>query len=523
MSIKMMKSSPNRFGIDFGTTRTVVAAREKGNYPVCSFSWKGDIKEYIPSLIAVEQGRPCFGWEAAALINKPDVMALRSLKRFAGRLRPEDPVDLGQGVSFSMLELLTLFLSHVRWMVTQHSNLNIDRKAPLEVMVAVPANANSNQRFITLEAFRQAGYTVLGAMNEPSAAAVEFLHRYLKNLGPKSPKRYVVIYDLGGGTFDTSVIGMAGRGHDVIANEGIAQLGGDDFDEIILDMVLETVGVAKSDLTPSETVRMLEECRERKEGLKPNTRKMVVDVGTVLTGTDPVVLETGQIYERCTPLIRRSLSAVQTMVEKLAQTDIGPLEGPGLAAVYLVGGSIAFPPVARHLRELFGTKVKNSPFPHAAPAIGLAIMADPKNQIQVREAVSRYFGIWREREQDKVFDPVFSQKQEVGTENGKLTVVRQYRPLHNIGRLRYLECSALGSAGEPEGDITVWRDIYFPYDPGLADHKNLKGVPITVRPELSSQEVVETYDYDTQGIVHVEIENRTAGYRRHFRLTPGNS
>ena len=74
-------------------------------------------------------------------------------------------------------------------------------------------------------------------------------------------------------------------------------------------------------------------------------------------------------------------------------------------------GSIAFPPVARHLRVLFGKKVKNSPFPHAAPAIGLAIMADPKNQIQVREAGSRYFGIWREREQDKVFDPVFFKKQ----------------------------------------------------------------------------------------------------------------
>ena len=522
MRKKMMNSSPNRFGIDFGTTRTVVAARENGNYPVCSFSWKGDIKEYIPSLIAVDRGRPCFGWEAAALLNRPDVTALRSLKRLAGRLRPEDPVDLGQGVSFSMLELLTLFLSHVRRMVTKHSNLNIDRKTPLEVMVAVPANANSNQRFITLEAFRQAGFTVLGAMNEPSAAAVEFLDRYHKKLGPKSPKRYVVIYDLGGGTFDTSVIGMAGRSHDVIANEGIAQLGGDDFDEIILDMVLETLGVAKSALTPSETVRMLEECRERKEGLKPNTRKMVVDVGTVLTDTDPVVLDTGEIYERCAPLIGHSLSAVQTLVEKLAQTDIGPLEGPGLAAVYLVGGSIAFPPVARHLRVLFGKKVKNSPFPHAAPAIGLAIMADPKNQIQVREAVSRYFGIWREREQDKVFDPVFFKKQEVGTENGRLTVVRQYRPLHNIGRLRYLECSALGSAGEPEGDITVWRDIYFPYDPGLADQKNLKGVPITVCPDLSSQEVVETYDYDTQGIVHVDIENRTSGYRKQFRLTPGN-
>ncbi|MFO7685028.1 MAG: Hsp70 family protein [Desulfobacterales bacterium] len=518
-----MKSPSIRFGIDFGTTRTVVAAREKGNCPVCTFSWRGAAKEYIPSFIAVEQGRPRFGWEAAALINRPDVTFLRSLKRYAARLRPEDPVDLGQGVSFSMLELLTHFLRHVRRMVTKHGNLNIDPKTPLEVMVAVPANANSNQRFITLEAFRQAGFTVLGAMNEPSASAVEFLHRYLANLGPKSPKRHVVVYDLGGGTFDTAVIAIAEKGHDVIAYEGIPQLGGDDFDEVILDMVLESVGVARTDLTPSDTVRLLEECRERKEGLKPNTRKMAVDVEAVLPGADTVVLETGQIYERCLPLIRRSLSAVDTLLEKLAQTEIGPLAGPGLAAVYLVGGSVAFPPVARHLRELFGTKVKNSPFPHAAPAIGLAIMADPKDRIPVRESASRYFGIWRERERDKVFDTVFFKKRPVDPETGRLTVVRQYRPLHNIGRLRFLECSALGSSGEPEGDITVWRDIYFPYDPDLADHKNLKGLPITVCPGLSSQEVVETYDYDILGIVQVEIENRTSGYRRQFRLTPGSS
>jgi len=60
-------------------------------------------------------------------------------------------------------------------------------------MVASPANANSNQRYITLEASGRAGFTVLGAMNEPSAAAVEFLHRYNAGIGPKSPKRYVAV------------------------------------------------------------------------------------------------------------------------------------------------------------------------------------------------------------------------------------------------------------------------------------------------------------------------------------------
>jgi len=514
-----VNATRTRFGIDFGTTRTVVAARQNGNHPVCTFACKGEFREYIPSLIAVYRGKPRFGWEATTLLNRPEVTFLRSLKRLAGKLRPQDPVDLGQGLSMSILDLLTLFLRHVRGMIINHGNIVFDRKRPIEVKVAIPANANSNQRYITLEAFRRAGFIVLGAMNEPSAAAVEFLNRYLKNLGPRSPKRYVVVYDLGGGTFDTSVVGIAEKGHDVIAYEGIAQLGGDDFDAVLLDLVLEVIGVAKSDLSPSETVRLLEECRERKEGLKANTRKMVVDVGAVLPDAGPVVLDTAQIYEKCEPLIQRTSSAAQTLLERMLQTD-GPVEGPVLAAVYLVGGSIAFPPVARHLRQLFGAKVKRSPFPHASPAIGLAIEADPRTRIQIRESVSRHFGLWREKGADKTFDPIFHKEQRVDPDSGRLTVIRSYHPQHNIGRLRYLECSALGVSGEPEGDLTVWRDIYFPYDPGLAASKDLQRIPIRICPDLSSQEIIEKYDYDIEGIVQVEIENRSSGYRRRFRLTP---
>lgn len=470
-------------------------------------------------MIAVYRGKPRFGWEATRLLNRPKVTSLRSLKRLVGKLRPEDPVDLGQGLSMSVLDLLTLFLRHVRGMILNHGNIVLDRKRPIEVTVAIPANANSNQRYITLEAFRRAGFVVLGAMNEPSAAAVEFLNRYLKNLGPRSPKRYVVIYDLGGGTFDTSVVAIAEKGHDVVAYEGIAQLGGDDFDAVVLDMVLEVIGVSASDLSPSETVRLLEECRERKEGLKANTRKMVVDAGSVLPDTGPVVLDTAQIYEKCAPLIQRTTSAAQTLMERMLQTN-GPVEGPVLAAVYLVGGSIAFPPVARHLRQLFGVKVKRSPFPHASPAIGLAIEADPKTRIHIRESVSRHFGLWRENGADKIFDPIFHKEQRVDPDSGRLTVIRHYHPRHNIGRLRYLECSALGVSGEPEGDLTVWRDIYFPYDPGLATTEDLQHIPVRACPELSSQVIVEKYDYDIEGIVQLEIENRTSNYRRRFRLTP---
>jgi len=509
-----------RLGVDFGTTRTAVAGQEGGNYPVYSFFWKGELKEYIPSVVAAKEGKLYFGWEAVDLFSEPDAFLLRSLKRLAGHLRPEDPLDLGPGVSVTMLDLTTGFLSHLKGMILKHSNIPLRKKTPLEVVVATPANANSNQRYITLEAFKRAGFNVLAALNEPSAAAVEFLHRYLKNMGPKSPKKYVAVYDLGGGTFDTSVVGIQERHHDVVAHEGIARLGGDDFDEVILELVLEEAGMTRHHLSPSDLTRLLEECRERKEGLKANTRKMVIDLGTVVKGKRPVVLETALVYDRCRALIESSLDSLQRLLRHVGDH---PEDNRSLAAVYLVGGSVAFPPVSRVLRDAYPNKVKTSPFPHAATAIGLAVAGDREAPIKVQETVSRHFGLWREKGKDKCFDPIFLKDRKVDFDTGRLKVSRTYRPVHNIGLLRYMECSALGQEGEPEGDIALWKDVYFPYDPGLRNRKDLRRVPVQVLPELSSQEVTETYEYDEQGLIRVEIENRTSGYRKHFNLGPENA
>jgi molecular chaperone DnaK (HSP70) len=506
-----------RLGIDFGTTRTVVSGREGGNYPVYPFSWNGEMREYLPSLVAAREGKLYFGWEAVDLLDEPDVHLLRSMKRLAGHLRPDDVLELGPSVSVTMLDLVTLFLTHVKNMLLKHSSFPSRKKALLEAMVATPANANSNQRYITLEAFRRAGFNVLGAMNEPSAAAVEFLHRYLRNVGPRSPKRHVAVYDLGGGTFDSSVVGIAERRHDVLAHEGIARLGGDDFDEIILDLVLEEAGIARNQLGRSDVTRLLEECRDRKEGLKSNTKKMVVDLGTAVKGKGPIVLETAIVYDRCNHLIQSSLATLRHLLERLGEA---PEYGRTLAAVYLVGGSVTFPPVSRSLREIYPNKIKMSPFPHASTAIGLAIAGDPEAHISVQETVSRYFGIWREKGQDKVFDAIFHKDRQVDPNTGSLKVSRVYNPVHNIGLLRYMECSSLGEGGEPEGDIALWKDVCFPYDPTLRGRKGLRKVPVRACPELASQEVVETYEYNDQGLVRVEIENRTSGYRKLFTLEP---
>jgi len=327
----------------------------------------------------------------------------------------------------------------------------------------------------------------------------------------------VAVYGLGGGTCDTVVVGIAEQNHDVVAHEGIGKLGGDDFDEIILGLALEQMGLGTENLTPSNAARLLEECRERKEGLKSNTKKMVVDPSMVFQDQEPVVLDTGLVYERCGPLIERSLSTLRNLLRSIGEN---PEDDRSLAAVYLVGGSVSFPPVSRKLREAYTSKVRISPLPHASTAIGLSIAGDPKANINVRESVSRHFGIWRERGKDKIFDPIFLKDRQVDSDSGRLQVTRTYNPVHNIGLLRYLECSSLGKAGEPEGDIALWEDVYFPYDPKLRSRKDLPKISIEKYSGVFSQEVTEAYEYNEEGIIQVEIENKTSGYKRLFTLGP---
>jgi len=509
-----------RLGIDFGTTRTVVAAVEDGNYPVCSFQDRGELREYVPSLVSFRDGALRFGWDAHADLDDPTVPVLRSMKRLAGELRPYTPIQFGPDHSVQLLDLVTGFVDHLRGLILEQSNLELDPDQPIEVMVASPANASSNQRYITLEAFQRAGFNVLGMLNEPSAAAIEYVNRHLRNLGPNSPKEYVVVYDLGGGTFDTSVVGLARRHFEVLAHEGIARLGGDDFDERILDAVLAQAGSARERFSERQTLRLLEECRERKEGLKATTKKMVVDLSPAIGEEHTVVLPTAEVYERCEPLVARSLQCVQAVMERLDAAGLDPDNARAMAAVYLVGGSVAFPPVSRALRKRYGRKVRVSPFPHAAPAIGLAIAADSNARVQVSELVSRHFGVWREHEagQDKVFDPIFGKDRRLNADEERLIVERSYRPRHDVGHLRYLECSGIGAQGEPDGDVAMWREIYFPYAPELQDlgEVELAARAIEQRHDLEGQDIVERYSYDARGVIRVEIEDRTTGHRRVF-------
>jgi molecular chaperone DnaK (HSP70) len=443
---------------------------------------------------------------------------MRSLKRMVGYYPPDLDFELAPNVHVTVLELAALFMEHVKKMLINNSNLIVDPDEPVGVMIATPANANTNQRYITMEAFKEAGFIVNGMLNEPTATAIEFSHRYLKKPGAQSPKGYLAVYDLGAGTFDASVFELADNRYEVITHEGVSTLGADDIDAVIFDLVLQKLKKQRKELSQSDEIRLLEECRRNKEGIKRITRKLAIDVSHVSNNEKKVWLGKKEIYRRCEPIIQRSVDTLKTAVKTAESINIDSMENRKLEAIYVAGGPVGFSLVPGMLRDQFGKKVRISPDPQASTAVGLAIGADPARSAHLREAVTRNLGVWREYGTNKIFDTIIEKSRRLKPQFGTFEVKRTYNPVHNLGHLRFIECSSLGQSGEPSGDIADIKEIFFPYDPQLKNENDLSHVPVVSRPDLAAQEVTETYSYDTRGIITVEVENLSAQYNKLYIL-----
>ena len=498
-----------RLGIDFGTTRTVVAAVDRGNYPVVSFETSDNEHfDWFPSVMAACRDWRLYGWDAWAPQLEPHWTLIRSIKRILEQSGPNTIVHAGNQ-SIPLTQLLQEMAAALKTSLLERSSLHIRKGDKLEVMLGVPANANSNQRFLTTEAFRSAGFDVIGLLNEPSAASLEYAHKH------KSAGR-VLVYDLGGGTFDASLVETGEQTQFVVASESIATLGGDDFDQILADLALEAAGISSDealDLTQAETFLLLEECRERKESLRPNTRKVVVDLEAVREGWGVATVSVAEFFERCRPLMEETILVVEDLMAAHRERPIDVL--------YVTGGGSELPLVSRVLREDFGRRLRRSAYTRSATAIGLAIQADAQAGYVLRDKFSRYFGVWRESDGGSgiVFDPLFEKGAPLPLPGAApLAIGRTYEPVHNVGHFRYLECSHLAEDGQPKGDITLWDEILFPFDPDLRDRDDLSQASISHSDIAPEQVVEEHYTCDASGTVQVAIRNETAGYERSFCL-----
>lgn len=497
-----------RVGIDFGTTHTVVAAVDRGNYPVVSF----DGMDAWPSIIAANAaGELRYGADAAAVRHDPSWSVLRSFKRLLNDAGPQTRVKLA-GRDYRLAELLTGFLARLKTDLQQHSNATVAPGEPIEAAISVPANASSAQRLLTLDAYVAAGFHVVALLNEPSAASLEYAHRYRSTITAK--REYVLVYDLGGGTFDASLLKMTGHSNEVVVSEGIQRLGGDDFDEAIVELV--RAGADLPGLDAAGRALLAEECAARKEAVGPQTRRFLVDLSPF--DRPPFSCPVDDVYAACAPLVDPTMRLLERVLRdpSRGRADVDWSE---VAGIYVVGGAGGFPLVSRMLRARFGDKrVKRSPHPFAATAIGLAVFLDKESGFALSERFSRNFGVFREAEAGAgvVFDPIVCRDVSLPADGQTpLVVKRRYRAAHNIGHFRFVECSRLVD-GRPDGDITPYDPVLFPFDPALRDRDDLGRQP--VGRWRDGPDVEERYVIAPSGAVEVTLTTQPAGFERTFRL-----
>jgi len=508
-------ASPVKVGIDFGTTRVVVAAVDRGNYPLVNFETPdGHVRDWFPPLLAVQGEVRAYGWEAWRMQGQPGWTIFRSLKRLLRNAGPESRLEIG-GQSLEIRLVMRELMEALRDQLRERSTLSAKRSDSLEAMLGVPANANSNQRFLTTEAARDAGFEVLGLLNEPSAAAVEFAHRDRASR-KTHPEGWLMVYDLGGGTFDASLIELGDDTHSIVASDGIPTVGGDDFDEILAELALTAAEISPDEreaLSASEWFTLLEECRDKKEALNPNTRKVTVDLELVRDGWREVSVPVSAFYEQCRALIESTREVVERL---LTQNPEHPID-----TLYVTGGGSELPPVARILREEFGKRVRRSAYMRSATAIGLAIRADAQSGFVLRDQFMRNFGLWRETDEGRSvqFDLIFPRGTTLpAPKQPPLQSIRSYQPAHNIGHFRYLECTRLAGDGRPVGEITDWDDIRFPFEPNLQDRHDLASLPVVRTSGTKRFVIEETYTCDSSGSLAVLISNKSTGFKKTFRL-----
>jgi len=563
-----------RLGIDFGTTRTVVAACDRGNYPVISFNTpRGETQEYFPSVIAEKGGELRFGFEALEQRGEHGWVLCPSFKRWLSspEATPGHRVRVGS-LELPLLDVITRYLAALRRALLTSSNLPLGGKATigsasLEATVATPANAFSTQRLVTLEAFRRAGFSVLSMLNEPSAAGVEYAHRFRNTLNSRREK--VLVYDLGGGTFDVSLVDMQGRAHDVMTSRGLSRLGGDDFDDVLVDLALGRAQVGRAQLEAASLLELGQHCRDLKEAINPNTRKIHVELGRSLTPGDRQRLGVGESQVEvvpvdafdaaCTPLLEHSLELVRATLAGgvpassvlpggerpssvppsssngsshvsnghgfaggAADAEAGGDEGLAkeIAGVYVVGGASALPAVARGLRSAYGRRVRRSPYPSGAIAIGLAIAADEAAEYELKDRFHHNLGVFREVQGGAQigFDRIIGPDTAVPKPGGKpVQLSRRYRATHNEGHFRFIECGWLDDSGHPSGDIKPFADVLFPFDPKLRGSSDLSRVPVARSP-IEGPEIEEQYSISEYGSVELTILDRSSGYTQNFKI-----
>lgn len=366
-------------GIDLGTTNSCVSVME-GNEPVVIPNSEG--KRTTPSIVAfVEGGERKIGDAAKRQAVTNPKNTIYSIKRFMGNKYSESKMEAERvpfevvkgdndtprvdidGRMYTPQEISAMVLQKMKKTAEEYLGQTVS-----EAVITVPAYFNDSQRQATKEAGEIAGLKVARIINEPTAAALAY------GLDKKDHDQKIAVYDLGGGTFDISVLELGDGVFEVLSTNGDTHLGGDDFDQVIIDWLAEEFKTEENmDLRkdPMALQRLKEAAEKAKIELSSSTQTEINLPYITATASGPKhlvrKLTRAKFEQMADSLFKRSMEPV-----KAALKDAGLSTGD-IDEVILVGGSTRIPKVQEEVEKFFGKKPHKGVNPDEVVAIGAAI------------------------------------------------------------------------------------------------------------------------------------------------------
>lgn len=346
-------------GIDLGTTNSCMATMEGGRVTIIP---NAEGERTTPSVVAFsKEGERLVGSIAQrqAVVN-PD-RTISSVKRHMGS-KWKTRVD---GKSFTPQEISAMILRKMRRDAEQYLGRDVT-----DAVITVPAYFDDSQRQATKDAGRIAGLNVLRIINEPTSAALAY------GLDNGTPQK-VMVYDLGGGTFDVSIIEIGDDVIEVLATSGDNHLGGDDFDERLVDHIVQEFKREQGEDLGRNAMamqRVMEAAEQAKKELSAGFSAQINLPFVSQNSQGPVHLDmtvTRAEFEQMTrDLVERTTAPV-----RMALDDAG-IASSELGCVLLVGGSTRIPAVQEHVRRITGKEPSASVNPDECVATGAAIQGD---------------------------------------------------------------------------------------------------------------------------------------------------
>jgi molecular chaperone DnaK len=365
-------------GIDLGTTNSCVAVMEGGE-PVVIANAEGN--RTTPSMVAfAKDGERLVGATAKRQAVTNPHNTIFSIKRFMGRRHAEvaeeekmisykvSETSSGdcqvevQGKSYRPPEISAMILQKMKETAETYLGAKVDK-----AVVTVPAYFNDAQRQATKDAGRIAGLEVLRIINEPTAAALAY------GMDRKKDEK-VAVYDLGGGTFDVSVLAIGDDSFEVLSTNGDTHLGGDNFDQAIIDWLAEEF-LKEQGIDLRKDAMALQRLKEGGEKAKCElSSSMQTDVNLPFITADAsgpkhlnYTLTRAKLEQLCDSLLQRTKAPCYRAIE-----DAG-LSAKDIDEVILVGGMTRMPAVGNIVKEVFGKEPHRGVNPDEVVAIGAAI------------------------------------------------------------------------------------------------------------------------------------------------------